>query len=302
MKILLLFPMADGQTGPAIKHAFEKLGYIVKAVDAKRQPLNSYSIACDYRPELVFCSRTKELTAQVVQIKREFPLAIICMWNVDVRKNINAWRNLYPLIKLCNYHFVPDSGRIPQWRDLLNRNTFWLPQGLQNEVYDRPKEITDEDRKKYECDVSFAGSNAGFHAWRVPYLQAVEKTGAKFKKWGCDGQPKIYGAEHNKMVLLSKINLCCSGYFGSGHTSVRDYKILGAGGFALELSREGIHEIFPENVIRCYTNPEDLAEKIRYWLDHDEERRKVADTSYRWVHENATYTHRIKMALDYMEI
>jgi spore maturation protein CgeB len=47
---------------------------------------------------------------------------------------------------------------------------------------------------------------------------------------------------------------------------------------------------------------EDLAEKIRYWLDHDEERRKVADTSYRWVHENATYTHRIKMALDYMEI
>jgi len=61
MRVLLLFPMADRQTGAAIKYAFESLGHKVLAVDAKRLPLNSYSVACSYKPDLVFCSRIKEL-------------------------------------------------------------------------------------------------------------------------------------------------------------------------------------------------------------------------------------------------
>ena len=306
-KVLLLFPMADRQTGPAIKYAFEKLGYEVEAVDAKRHPLLSYSIACGYKPDLVFCSRTKELTEQVAKIKRRFPLAIICMWNVDMREDINEWRHLYPLIQLCNYHFVISAGHIRQWREL-NRNTFWLPQGLQNEVYDKPKTITDAERKIYSCDVSFAGGITGsLHGLRVQYLDAIKETGVKMKLWGCDGKPSVRNEEHNKMVSLSKINIACTSPGLSVRAkkkgvSVRIYKILGAGGFSFELQREGIHEVFPENILNCYTSPGDLAEKVRYWLDHDQKRQQVADAGYRWVHENATYTHRIRMALDYMEI
>ena len=125
--------------------------------------------------------------------------------------------------------------------------------------------------------------------------------GVELKLWGCNGNSRVYDEEHNKMVSLSKINLCCSAFPGNGkYTSVRDYKVLGAGGFVLELHRERIHEIFPENVLKCYTSPEDLAEKVRYWLDHDGERRLIADTAYKWVRENATYTHRIASALEIM--
>ena len=134
MKVLLLFPVADRQTGPAIKYAFEKLGHEVQVVDAKRVPENSYGTSLRFKPDLVFCSRTVELTNQVVQIKRKFPATLICMWNVDTRQTIDEWSHLYPLIKLCNFHFVVDCEFIPQWKEL-NRNTFWLPQGLQNEVY-----------------------------------------------------------------------------------------------------------------------------------------------------------------------
>ena len=306
-RALLLFPMADGQTGPAIKYAFEKLDYAVKSVDAKLQPQASYSVAYRYKPDLVFCSRTVELTEQVAQIKRKFPDAIVCMWNVDMRENIEAWKHLYPLIRLCDYHFVPDAGHIQQWREL-NRNTFWLPQGLQDEVYDKPKEITDVDREKYSCDVSFAGGITGsLHRQRCQYLEAVKQTGAELKLWGCDGNPRVRNEEHNKMVALSKINIACTSPGLSSETrkkgtSVRVYKILGAGGFALELQREGIHEIFPKNVLKCYTSPEDLAKKVRYWLDHDWERWQIADTAYRWVRENATYTHRMRDALKHMEM
>lgn len=303
MRVLLLVPMADLQTGPAIKRAFEKLGHTVRAIDAKLRPHDSYRAACEFKPDLVFCSKTQALTWKVSEIKAKFKNAITCIWNMDTRASIGKWAHLFPLIENCDYHFVPDTKSISQWKQI-NPNTFWLPQGLQDEVYGKPKEITDEDKAKYSCDVSFAGGLKGSsHRHRGQYLNTIRQMGVNLKLWGCGGNPKVYNEEHNKMVALSKINLCCSAYPENGpYTSVRNYKILGAGGFALELYREGIHEIFPENVIRCYTDPEDLTDKIKYWLDHEWERRQITDTAYKWVRENATYTHRIKTALEYMGV
>lgn len=303
MRVLLLFPMADGQTGPAIKHAFEQLGHETAAVDPRLEIQNSYDEACRFMPNLVLCSKIEALTSEVKKIKERFKDATIFMWHIDIRSRIEKYTHLFPLIESCDYYFVVDTKTIPQWRKI-NPNTFWLPQGLQNEVYDKPKEITDDDRKKYSCDVSFAGGlRHSSHKHRGQYLEAIRQAGAELKLWGCKGSPLVYNEEHNKMVSLSKINFCCSAFPENGqYTSVRNYKILGAGGFVLELYREGIYKIFPENVIKCYTNPEDLKEKVRYWLDHDQERQQIADTAYKWVHENSTYTHRIKRALEVMEL
>ena len=118
MKVLLLFPMADGQTGPAIKYAFEKLGHVVKSVDAKNRPKLSYNVACKFKPDLVFCSRMNRLNTQVKMIKKKFPRIIICAWNVDTRYDINYWKRLFPLIKICDYYFVVASKLIPKWKKI----------------------------------------------------------------------------------------------------------------------------------------------------------------------------------------
>lgn len=300
MKILLLFPMADGQTGPAINYAFKELGHKVICVDAKLHPEYSYSSACHFKPDLVFCSRTYQLTDEVKQIKDRFKDTKICMWNVDTRTKITKWEHLFPLIKLVDYYFVVASRLIPEWRDL-NPNTHWLPQGLQDEVYDKPKEITEHDRKRYSCDISFAGRIRDF---RCPYFNAIEKMDIYFKRWGNSGVPKVHNEEHNKMAFLSKINLCCSGWPENEKvTSVRNYKIMGAGGFVLELARTGLDEIFPISVngtIATYVSPDDLVQRIRYWLDNEKDRKAMAERGYSWVHANATYTHRIKRALEIM--
>jgi|GEM_PF-2295764 len=301
MRVLLLFPMQDLQTGPAIKYAFEKLGHEIVAVDAKLEPDTSFCIAEDFKPDLIFCSRTYQLTEDVKRIKEKFKNTKIAMWNVDTRTDINHWQHLFPLIKLSDYYFIVDTKTIPQWREL-NPNTFWLPQGLQNEIYHKPQEITEEDRKKYSCDISFAGRNRG---QRRPFLSAIDKMNLNFKRWGFSGMPKVRDEEHNKMVSLSKINLCCSGWPENGsYTSVRDYKIMGAGGFVLELQRRGLDEIFPmrakDGSIGTYVSPDDLVQRIRFWLDNEEKRKTMAERGYKWVHENATYTHRIKKALEIM--
>lgn len=302
MKVLLLFPMADGQTGPAIKYAFKKLGHEVRTFDAKLDGRN-YCLQLNmlgFKPDLVFCSRTYTLTEQVAEIKKKFKEAKICCWNVDTRDSIQEWEYLFPLIKFCDYYFVVASNLIPDWQKI-NPNTFWLPQGLQDEVYHKPKEITDEDKEKYECDISFAGSCTHYHAWRVPYLTAIDKMNVDFKVWGCGGSPLIYNDEHNKMVACSKINLGMSGWpHNEFYVSVRDYKILGAGGFLLELIRPGLFDLFPIGGISAYETPKDLITMIKIFLEEDKARKIIAKDGHDFVHEKATYTHRIQRALEIM--
>jgi len=254
----------------------------------------------DFDPDLVFCSRTKELTDQVRMIKRDLK-AKICMWNVDTRYSIYEWKHLFLLIELCDYHFIVDTEMIPEWRRL-NKNTFHLPQGVQNEVYKKPLVITDEDREKYSCDVSWAGSCTGSHVFRERFLMAVGHMGIDFKIWGCKGKPKLYDEEHNKMVALSKINLAMSGWPKNGkYTSVRNYKIMGAGGFVLEYYRQDLDDLFGSNV-PWYKNPSELVSTIRFWLKEDVLRKDAAEKQYKWVHANATYTHRMQQALEIMRI
>ena len=292
--------MADGQTGPAIKHAFEQLGHEIRVIDARLQSHESYKVACDFKPDLIFCSRTQTLTWKVTEIKAKFKSAFACVWNVDTRHSINEWNHLFPLIRACDYYFVVADKLIPQWR-MINPNTHWLPQGLQAEAYGRPKAITDADRKRYSCDVSWAGTRTGVHKGRMSFLNAVANLDVEFKQWGCGGVPRVYDEEHNKMAVLSKINIACSGWPENGrYSSVRNYKVLGAGGFLLELNRDGLHELFPLNVLDCYSTPQELMEKVRYWLKHEKKREETAERGYKWVHENATYTHRIRDALKHM--
>jgi len=301
MKILLAFPMADGQTGPAIKYAFEKLGHEVKAVDAKLNPRKSHFTAIHFEPDLIFCSRTKELADQVRLIKLVIDTKI-CMWNVDTRTNITEWKHLFPLIKLCDYYFVVASKLISEWRKI-NPNTFWIPQGLQNEVYKKPLIITDKDREKYSCDVGWVGDiDSGGHIFRRSFIKAVKSMDIGFRVWGRKGKSKIYNEEHNKMVSLSKINLGMSGWPENENcVSVRDYKILGAGGFLLEFDRKRIHDIFPGNTFDVYSDPEELVDQIEFYLENDTQRKSIAEMGYNWVHKNATYTHRIKEMLNIMK-
>jgi len=306
MNVLLLFPMADKQTGPAIKHAFERLGHRVIAVDAKLEPQNSYPMSMQLGFDIVFCSRTKELATEIVKIKKRLPNAKTCMWNVDTRKDIDTWSHLFPLIRVVDYHFIVDYNFIESWRPF-NPNTYWLPQGVQDEVYNKPKSISKIDKIKYACDVCFCGGRSAAHSnYRAYFMEPIEQMNVDFKQWGCLGAPQVYNEEHNKMVSLSKINIGCSAYPESGRcVSVRNYKILGAGGFLLADYGDGLEDLFPidgpERVLDYYKTPEEIVEKIKYWLNHEDERREIAESGYKWVHAHARYEDRIRTALQYME-
>lgn len=310
-RVLLAFPQADGQTGVAIRNAFDQLGWEVVVLDPKIEPELLYSRCSETLPDLVFCSRTPALTNGVAEIRTRLPFVTTCVWNVDVRETIEEWNHLIPLFKATDYYFDVSEYWAGEFAKQVNPNSFWLPQGVQPELYHKPGEILPDDVKRFECDVSFAGCMDGgptIHGWRDEYLKAVRGMGLNFKHFGDAGNPRVTGEDHNKLAVLSKINLGMSMGLptASKYQSVRDYKILAAGGFLLTKYCDWIGDWFPttgsSRGMAFYTNVGDMVDMIRYWLAHDEERERVAQNGYNWVHNGHHYVDRIRRAIEIMEM
>jgi hypothetical protein len=277
MKILLAFPQRDGQTGPAIKFALNKLGHIVTSCE----PSNIGMHIGDY--DLVFCSRTPSIAQHIHKFDCK-----TAMWNVDAKHNINSWGKLIPLVKKVDVHFTVALQQLEEWKHY-NTNTLWLPQGLQNEIYDKVK-----GHVQPEFDITFCGRLDSVHSFRAEYLDCLTSSHLKFKHFGQRGE--IYNLNHNILVAKSRINLGMSGWVDLGCPSVRNYKILGAGGLLFERYHPSIAFQFP--VCIFYENPSDLINKATSILKDDAKRKDMAELGYQWVHQTATYTHRMKQALE----
>jgi spore maturation protein CgeB len=91
-----------------------------------------------------------------------------------------------------------------------------------------------------------------------------------------------------KLFSRSKINLGFSSC-GESHVSgerivqvrLRDFEVPMSGGFYMVEYLEELEEFFRIGTeIVCYDGAEDLAEKIRYYLSHDEEREKIRNAGH----------------------
>jgi len=317
MKVVLSFPQTDGQTGVAIQDAFVELGHDVMVVDANVAPHTLADVCRAIQPRLVFCSRTIPLTAQIRCIKNTMPDVVTCVWCPDVRENLSEWNAWLPLFSEVNYLFTVAESAAERFREHVNPNSFWLPQGVQTSLYHPPNAISSDDVDKYACDISFAGGVEGgekIHGWRTKFHDALNRIkGVKVKYFGCYGQPKITGEEHNKLAVLSKINLGMSMAlpWASKYQSVRDYKVLAAGGFLLTKYSARMEEWFPcfgpNAQVDClglaiYRDENDMIDAVKFWLDSDEDRKWMAANGKAWVDNGHTYTDRIRSSLERMQL
>ena len=96
----------------------------------------------------------------------------------------------------------------------------------------------------------------------------------------------------------SKINLNISLKGIEGGTPQRIMDILGAGGFALTNYCAETADLFEEDKeIVMFRTPEELLDKVDYYLQHDREREAIARNGHKKVMQYYTYTKKIKKLL-----
>jgi glycosyltransferase involved in cell wall biosynthesis len=147
-------------------------------------------------------------------------------------------------------------------------NVFWIPCF---NAY--PHEQSLFENKLY--DVSFVGQVGRWHPYRKTVLQFLQAN---------DVPVQIMQAPHEKAAEIyakSMINLNIS---LNGDFNLRVFEVLSSGGFLLtdRLSREsGLEMIFKDGEhLVCYDSPQDLLEKIHYYLNHPSEAKAIAQKGY----------------------
>jgi spore maturation protein CgeB len=111
-----------------------------------------------------------------------------------------------------------------------------------------------------------------------------------------------------EMYSRSKINLGFS-TCGATHESeerivqvrLRDFEVPMSGGFYMVEYMEELEEFFDiGKEIICYSDPQDLVDKIRYYLEHEDQREEIRKAGYERAVRNHTWHKRLEMAFKQM--
>jgi glycosyl transferase family 1/uncharacterized protein DUF3880 len=181
----------------------------------------------------------------------------------------------------------------------------FLPQGVDPEA-DEPADSAPEH---YECETSFVGS--GQSSYRHTVLRAVAAVSRlQIRGPGWEGAPSdlpvaggpVYGKRLAQVIKAAAISLGASSYPAQDaerfSASNRMWKILGCGGFYLGRYVNGI-EAFAVHGQHCawYRDPDQAAELTRHYLDHPDDRARIARAGRAHALAHHTYAHRLALLL-----
>lgn len=143
-------------------------------------------------------------------------------------------------------------------------------------------------------DVTFIGQP---HGDRQRIVKMLRRAGVDVRTWGYGWREgKIPQSRFVEVVNQSRINLNLANASVPGHDQIkgRNFEVPGCGGFLLTGSVAGLEEYYRigEEIV-CYDSISDLLDKIRYYLDREEERQKIAAAGYRRTLRDHTYERRL---------
>ncbi len=115
-------------------------------------------------------------------------------------------------------------------------------------------------------------------------------------------RPPVQVGEATSFIYAgTKINLNIALKGIEGGTTQRIMDIMGAGGFVLTNYCEETAELFEEDKeIVMFRTPEELIQKVNYYLEHEEEREQIARAGHERAMNDYTYEKKIKKLLDWV--
>ncbi len=299
MKIILGFPMADKQSGHYVREGFEELGPNVVCVNDPRVPpgpVRILKMVDIHKPDFVFLAKDIGYNSVVEELSKK---VLTAMWNFDVRNDINIFLNANgPMYKYCHLKFTIGKGNLGKYVAAGIKNVYWLSEGL-SPIWHKTEALNTTDITEYSADTAFAGSELIMHEGRHEILEILRANIPRFKHW-----TNVFNREHNKMCQCTKVNIGHSGWPNVALSmSARDYRIMGAGGFLLTNHVEGIEDWFEVGkMCDTYRSPGECLEKIRYYLEHEDERKVIAEYGQKVVHEKHKFSDRLKEVIEKVKI
>ena len=224
-------------------------------------------------------------------------------WYFDLR--VPPIPDVVKLGRMVDAMFVTYLPTVETYGALGIANVMHLPQGMDPELDHPPRTVPD----RYKCEVAFIGGNSPHRNTVLRSMAEVydlQIRGPGWRKAPPDlpiaGGP-IYGKAYAQAVAGAAVSLGAHSLpemaAQTASASNRMWKVMGCRGFYLGEWVQGIEALGAEGV-HCawYRTLDEGIEQVRYYLDHPDERRRIADTGRRHALEHHTYAHRVRLLLE----
>lgn len=273
-----------------------------------------------FKPALHIAYGGEAFTYDVIRSVRQLG-TINVMWYPDVTPA--PIPEIIQLGSAYDVFLTMAEGLVDVFRKAGIQNTDWLAEGFEPSIYKYDR-ITDQERTLYSCDVTLVGkleSDNPSYMERWKLVKRIVDENINFKWWGPRIRRKIgtfvlglllskvsraYGGRfvwnetYAKAIHLSKIFIARDAYPQVNMSmSARAFTALGLGAFYLTYPTKGMEQLFtPGKELVTFETPDEMVEKIKYYLAHDDERKSIAQAGQARALAEHTYEHRFRRMFD----
>ncbi len=234
------------------------------------------------------------------------------LWTTDAPVNFQPIIDSAPFY---SYIFCQGTEAIELLRNAGIKGAHWLPMACDSAQH-RSLKLSKEEQKNYRHDIVFVGS---YYPNRAELFEKL--TDFNFWVWG-PGWDKIErgsglrshikaahttSSEWVKIYSAGKIVLAThyqdpNGRFPVYQASPRIFEAMACGAFVLSDHQRDVLALFKDGEhLVSYKGHEDLISKIKFYLSHPAERRKIAEQGRYEVLRNHQYAHRIEKLLSIVD-
>lgn len=291
-------------------HLIEKLNNVVR------------NTAREFKPHFTFYIQARYILSETLEEVRKYCLNFAFM-NDDMFNPRNQSFTFFESIKCMDCIFTTKSYNVPEFHAAGAPLAIYVPNAYDPKIHYPAKPLS-EEQPYYEGEVAFLGT---FRPDRADFLarlaDILDDKGIRLNVWG-GGWDKmdrptfilswrrwkrlrrqvrfkeLWCAEMGKAIQSNKI---CLGLLYHAnrdlHTS-RSLEIPACGGFMLAERTDEHRMYFEEDKEAVYFSSfEEMLDKIRYYLAHEEERRRIAENGYqRCLRSPYRYVDRVKFATE----
>ncbi len=262
------------------------------------------ALARDYRPHLLLVNGGHTLEPETIRAVRETG-AKTALWTSDYPLLIDVYVKLAPHY---DRYFLSGTDVVEHHRRAGNPDGIFLPFACLPDLH-KPVELDDADRRRYRCDVFFAGTA---YPERVALLTALAGLGVELAIWGPgfealpEGHPlrrRVRGSALSTEGFVKAASGCKLAFNFMGNPMApqmeelcnsRVFELLGCGACQLVDAKGDVRKLFQNGrELLWFENEAQLLELTRRWLSDDEGRRALGRRAREAALAQHTYRHRL---------
>lgn len=146
--------------------------------------------------------------------------------------------------------------------------------------------IFNNPNKERDIDIVFSGSYGYGREERQKYMNYLLSNGVKLVHGGSEGGDHFSTEEYADRYKRAKLALSFSTARGVNVVNARVFEVMNCGAMLLEQESLELAKLYTPYVDYVpWTDEADLLKKVRYYLEHDEDRKTIADSGYRKTQE-----------------